>query len=822
MSVPPQTSDPGPAPYVEVAVDARTNVRGNRFTYAAPPELALKTGHLVRVPFGQRTLRGVVVAPAHELKIGYVKPVLGLLHPEPVIDTPRLALAEWIAHYYMASLFDALAPMLPPGLRGRARASLRLVPNAIVPDRLARSTIRLLAYLQSNPGTHPVAVLVRTLGSWVTNAARALIEAGLVEEASLDQNRSVAERTVQVAQAAFHPATLNSTLEALHRAPKQVALLKRVAEPLGAIYVASDLRREFGPSVLKALVDKGFIALIEEVAPDRPVSREAGEVPLLPTGPQSEALSKINAAQDDVERTPRTLLLEGVTGSGKTEVYLQALAHCMAIGKRAIVLVPELSLTPQTVGRFEARFPGCVAPLHSGLTPRRAWDTWWAVQRGERSIVVGARSALFAPQPDLGLIILDEEHEWTYKQVDAAPRYHARDVARDLARHTGAVVVLGSATPDLGSAYAAERGVFERIALPSRIEPSGAVGILPKVRIVDMRDELRHGNRSVFSAPLQDALHDRLSKGQQTILFLNRRGSAGIVECRSCGFVMRCSRCDTPLTLHGSGEGRPGTLVCHHCNRRRRVPTACPNCHGPHVRALGVGTQRLADEVRTLLPSARVLRWDHDTAATVAAHTDILEQFRSHKADVLVGTQMIAKGLDLPSVTLVGVVLADLGLNLPDVRSAERTFQLLTQVAGRAGRGRDPGEVVVQTYQPEHYAIKAAALQDYATFYATEMAYRRDHGNPPLTRLVRLLFVHSQQTSAKSEAQRMVSALRAAARNWDMNDIDLVGPAPAYPPRSRGAWRWHVFVRGANPRLLLDKMEIPPGWAIDVDPVNMI
>jgi len=346
MSVPPQTSDPGPAPYVEVAVDARTNVRGNRFTYAAPPELALKIGHLVRVPFGQRTLRGVVVAPAHELKIDYVKPVLGLLHPEPVIDAPRLALAEWIAHYYMASLFDALAPMLPPGLRGRARTSLRLVPDAIVPDRLARGAIRLLAYLQSNPRTHPVAVLARTLGPWVVNAARALIEAGLVEEASPDLNRSVAERTVQVARAAFHPATLDSTLEALHRAPKQVALLRRVAEPLGAIYVASDLRREFSPNVLKALVDKGFIALTEEAAPDRPVSRRAGEVPLLPTGPQSEALAKINAAQDDVERTPRTLLLEGVTGSGKTEVYLQALAHCMAMGKRAIVLVPELSLTP--------------------------------------------------------------------------------------------------------------------------------------------------------------------------------------------------------------------------------------------------------------------------------------------------------------------------------------------------------------------------------------------------------------------------------------------------------------------------------------------
>jgi primosomal protein N' (replication factor Y) len=820
VNQPPQASPTAPAPYVDVAVDARTNVRGNRFTYAAPPELALELGHLVRVPFGKRTLHGVVVALTHRIKVDYVKPVASLIHPEPIVDAPRLALAEWVAHYYIASLFDALAPMLPPGLRGRARASIRLVPDAIAPDRLSGGPTRLLAYLQANPRTHPLAVLTRTLGPWVANAARALIEAHVVEEITPDDDSPVAERTVQMARAALPQAMLEEFLGELSRAPRQTALLKHIAD--GAAYVATDLRKAFGPPTVKTLVDRGLITLTDEALAAPGPSTRAGEVPLLPTGPQSEALAIINAAQDDVNRTPRTLLLEGVTGSGKTEVYLQALAHCMAMGKRAIVLVPELSLTPQTVGRFEARFPGHVALLHSGLSPRRAWDTWWAVHRGERSIVVGARSALFAPQRDLGLIILDEEHEWTYKQVDAAPRYHARDVARDLARHTGAVVILGSATPDLGSAYAAERGVFARIALPSRIERSGAAGSLPDVRIVDMRDELRRGNRSVFSTPLQEALRDRVAKGQQSILFLNRRGSAGIVECRSCGHVMRCSRCDTTLTLHGSGEGRPGTLVCHHCNRRRRMPTTCPTCHGPHIRALGVGTQRLTDDVQALLPDARVLRWDRDTATTVAAHAEILEQFRSHRADILVGTQMIAKGLDLPSVTLVGVVLADLGLHLPDFRSSERTFQLLTQVAGRAGRGRDPGEVIVQTYDPEHYAIQAAALQDYPAFYATEMSYRRAHGNPPVTRLVRMLFGHTQPTSAKSEAERMVRALHQAARSWDMSDVDIIGPSPAYPPRSRGAWRWHLFVRGANPRLLLDKVEVPPSWSVDVDPVNMI
>ena len=435
--------------------------------------------------------------------------------------------------------------------------------------------------------------------------------------------------------------------------------------------------------------------------------------------------------------------------------------------------------------------------------------------------MVGPRSALFAPQPDLGLIILDEEHEWTYKQADASPRYHARDVARRLARFTGAVVVLGSATPDLGSAYAAERGAFAHLTLPSRIERSGAETSLPSVRVADMRDELRSGNRSVFSRALQEGLRQVMETGKQAILFLNRRGSAGIVECRSCGHLMRCYRCGTPMTLHIDAE-RMGTLLCHHCNRRRRMPKSCPKCHSPRIRSLGVGTQKLVEEVRVLLPDARVLRWDRDTASTVAAHAELLRSFQAGEADILVGTQMIAKGLDMPSVTLVGVVLADLGLNLPDFRAPERTFQLLTQVAGRAGRGHERGSVIIQTYEPEHYAVQAAVRQDYRGFYTREIALRRAHGNPPVARLVRLLFGHSRPDRARNEAHRLASALRRAAREWDIGGVDVVGPAPSYPPRVRGAWRWHLFVRGADPRLLLDKIDLPPGWIVDVDPVNVI
>jgi primosomal protein N' (replication factor Y) (superfamily II helicase) len=809
------------SPYVEVVVDARTSVPGDRFTYECPPGLELALGHLVRVPFGQRTLHGVVVAFVDELKLDYVKPVIGLVHPEPVIDGPHLKLAEWISRYYRASLFDALAPMLPPGLRGRSRTTVQLIADAPEPENLSAGAKRLLAYLRGNPRAHQVAMLTRTLGPWVANAARALVHAGMLEERTPEQTAQPRERrTAQVVRIAIPALEIAARVASLTAAPRQASLLAHIGSHATKPLFAPALRAEFGRGALAGLVEKGLVVVTEEPLELHPTGGRTGESPLLPTGAQSEALAAINAAQNDPDA--HTFLLEGVTGSGKTEVYLQALAHCMTAGKRAIVLVPELSLTPQTVARFEARFPGQVALLHSGLSPTRHWEEWWAVHRDERAIVVGPRSALFAPQHDIGLIILDEEHEWTYKQVDGAPRYHARDVANQLARITSATVILGSATPDLGTAYAAERGAIGRLVLPARIERSGAATALPDVRIVDMRDELRQGNRSVFSKHLQERLQHTLAIGKQAILFLNRRGSAGIVECRNCGHVIKCSRCDTPLTLHGGTDRQPGTLVCHHCNKRRQVPSACPNCRSPRIRSLGVGTQKIVEEVHALLPDARVLRWDRDTASTAASHADILNAFQSGEADILVGTQMIAKGLDLPSVTLVGVVLADLGLNLPDFRAPERTFQLLTQVAGRAGRGSTHGEVVIQSYQPDHYAIQAAALQDYPAFYQQEMQYRRDHGNPPLTRLVRLLFSHNHVDSARNESEHIARTLRQTASEWDMRDVDVVGPAPGYPPRLRGVWRWHVFIRAANPQLLLDKIELPPAWVVDVDPVNVI
>jgi len=821
--------------YAEIIVDARTTVPSDIFTYSIPDGLDLQPGHLVSVPFGQRTLHGLVARLTDNPRVDYTKPVTGLVHPTPLVDEPHLALARWVSHHYMTPLFDAIAPMLPPGFRGRTHTTIELRPGAEEPDRLTPGGKRLLGYLQHRPGPARLATVVRLLGPWVPNAARALVHAGLANETSRTPEPRVPKGEATVVHLLVPNDDATALAETLTRAPKQAALLLHLAAAGGTPVIAAYARKEFGAGAVAALAKRDVVELVSAPRDRRAAKPRVGESALLPTPPQQEALAQINAAQDDRDMPNRVFLLHGITGSGKTEVYLQALAHCLDRGKQAIVLVPELSLTPQAMARFEARFPGRVGSLHSGLSPTQYWDEWWAAHDGERDVVVGSRSAIFSPQRNVGLIVIDEEHEWTYKQADASPRYHARDVALRLASETGAVVVLGSATPDLDSAYQAEAGVYRLLRLPQRIGRSGAPTDLAEVSVVDMREELRSGNRSVFSRELRSALEETVADGHQAILFLNRRGSAGIVECRNCGHVMRCWRCSTPYTFHASGRRQApsdghaspgdydaGTLVCHHCNRRRSVPTTCPNCHSPRIRYLGLGTQRLVDEVHALLPEANVLRWDRDAASTVAAHSRLLEELESGKADVLIGTQMIAKGLDIASVTLVGVVLADLGLHVPDFRAPERTFQLLMQVAGRAGRGDTHGRVVIQSYQPDNYAIAAAAQQDYGAFYEQEMTHRRAHGNPPVNRLARLLFVHTTEATARKEAQAFAGRLRRTVRDWDMSGVAVVGPAPAYPPRARGAWRWHLVVRGPDPRMLLDKVGIPPNWLVDIDPVNVV
>jgi primosomal protein N' (replication factor Y) len=537
--------------------------------------------------------------------------------------------------------------------------------------------------------------------------------------------------------------------------------------------------------------------------------------------------------------------LHGVTGSGKTEIYLRAVAEVLAQGKRAIVLVPEISLTPQTVHRFGARFGQRVAVFHSALSEGQRYDVWRQIRAGLKDVVVGPRSALFVPLPRLGLLVLDEEHDASYKQEAPPPRYHAHDAAIELARLTEATVILGSATPGLASYVRARRGEWTLLEMPRRVmgharriadlqarynlprtrflpvrkdTAEARYMELPPVHVVDLRAELRAGNRSIFSRALQGAIDEALGQGEQVILFLNRRGTATFVLCRDCGYVAHCPRCEMPLTYHGP----LARLVCHHCDHRQPQPERCPSCGGDRIRYFGLGTERVEREVHRHWPEARTLRWDRDTARNHAAHASILHLFSTGLAHVLVGTQMIAKGLDLPLVTVVGVISADTALNLPDFRAGERTFQLLAQVAGRAGRGLLGGRVILQTYYPDHYAVVAAADHDYAAFAARELAFRREHGYPPYRRLVKLVYEHASPSRAQAEAEALAEGLRDALTRRDLPATDLIGPAPAFFARLRGRYRWQLLLRHAEPADLFRVIEIPAGWRVDVDPVSVL
>jgi primosomal protein N' (replication factor Y) len=542
---------------------------------------------------------------------------------------------------------------------------------------------------------------------------------------------------------------------------------------------------------------------------------------LVLTAEQEAALSQI--LQAFRSQSPDTLLpnypflLHGVTGSGKTEIYIHATQECIRRGKQAIILVPEIALTPQTVHRFLVRFPGQVGLVHSRLSEGERYDTWRRARLGLLKIIIGPRSALFSPLPNVGFIAVDECHDGSYYQSEP-PFYSAVRAAMAYARLCGAVCVLGSATPSVVLRQQAEAG--ERVhllELPERVERRS----LPQVQIVDMREELKSNNCGIFSTQLVDALDDVLKKGQQAILFLNRRGTATYIFCRECGYVAKCPQCDTPLTLHVETSEHANLLTCHRCGYHRQMPKTCPNCSSNQIRAYGLGSEKVEAEVQALFPAARTLRWDWETTRQKDSHEIILGHFTSHRADVLVGTQMLAKGLDLPLVTLVGIVLADVGLNLPDPFAAERTFDVLTQVAGRAGRSSLGGRVVLQTFQPEHYVIRAAAGHDYAAFYARELDERRRLGYPPFGRLVRLEYRHFDPAKAEAEARKMADRLSADIKAGQRIETDLIGPVPCFLSHLAGFYRWQIILRGPDPPSLLRGKALAD-WRVEVDPVSLL
>jgi primosomal protein N' (replication factor Y) len=808
--------------YAEVCVNSPIAQR-RTFSYAIPPGLSIDVGKAVWVPFGEKLLQGIVLELSDYPAVEETREIVGIIEAEPVLSPAQISLAYWISQYYLSPIFDAVALMLPPGFE---RKALTFIVSSI-PDDFDLSSLgqdqRHTLELVRNQSRVSLKTLQKVLGQKkAQRTVSQMVRRGLVTRSyELEPIKAKPKVEAYLSLAVDSSEARQKAAELKKkRAYKQAVLLDFLVEQREPVPLAEARRAtESSRATVDALARKNLVSIQHIEVRRDPLSDQVINLsyPLTLTAAQEKAFQSIRQSLGQESKgQPQVFLLYGVTGSGKTEIYLQALAEAVKLGKRGIVLVPEIALTPQTIERFASRFPGRVAVLHSQLSLGERFDEWQRIRNGDVDVVIGPRSAVFAPQPDLGLIVIDEEHEWTYKQHDKSPRYHARAAAIRLAELNGAVVILGSATPDVESFYHAQNGGYQLLQLPERVTPREN-SPLPRVEVVDLRDELKAGNRSMFSRSLSQAIEKAVAGGEQVMLFLNRRGAATFIQCRDCGLVLSCRRCDVPLTYHLTED----MLVCHQCNYRMPVPQTCPQCQSKRIRFMGVGTQKLEQEAKAAFPRARLLRWDSDVTKGRNAHQKILERFRSHQADILIGTQMITKGLDLPQVTLVGVVSADTALNLPDFRAGERTFQLLSQVAGRAGRGPLGGQVIFQTYSPEHYAIQAAARHDYTVLYNKEVNYRRQLQYPPFSNLASLIYTHTNDAICQREAERVKRLLIDEIDSQGIDNLTVIGPAPAFIHRLRGRYRWQLVVRGTDPSAFLSPIPMPQGWTIDIDPVGL-
>ncbi|SMF87939.1 replication restart DNA helicase PriA [Paenibacillus uliginis N3/975] len=798
-----------------VIVDVPSKDTDRPFDYLIPERLRpwVEVGSRVGVPFGHRTLQGFVVSlhPRPEMDYAKMKPIQEVLDFAPPLSPALIKLSEWMKERYACRQITALQSMLPTALKGKAE---RYITLGNPDEDNSGPEDGLFAVLPENEVGQAVLDFVKQRGEVTleqvnrafpndSDQIKALLARGLLLEHQQIKDK-LQKKTMKAVELAVEVAEAQEALASFPaKAQRQKEVLAYIIEmesflPIAMKEVLSALGVTAG--TVKALADKGYIRIEDmEVFRDPYKGRDfKPSEPLVLTQEQQKVYSRIVYKLD--ERRHSVFLLHGVTGSGKTEIYLQSIQRCLEQERQAIVLVPEISLTPQMVERFKGRFGDLVAVMHSRLSDGERYDEWRKIHEGRASVVVGARSAIFAPFDRLGLIIMDEEHETSYKQEET-PKYHARDVAIRRASETGAAVILGSATPSLES-YHAARSQFQEDFAPELLEmPTRALGNrLPEVTIVDMREELKEGNRSMFSRLLHEAIAIRLERGEQTVLLLNRRGYSTFVMCRSCGYVAGCPECDISLTYHQKSNN----LRCHYCGYAHQAPEVCPDCGSEHIRYFGTGTQRVEEELAKLFPGIRVIRMDVDTTTEKGSHEKLLKQFRDKKADVLLGTQMVAKGLDFPDVTLVGVITADSALNLPDFRAAEKTFQLLTQVAGRAGRHQLPGEVVIQSYTPEHYSIIHASGHDYLTFVKDELKHRKALHYPPYCRLILVTLSHEQLPLLVRLAENYAADLkgRADRRGWfgsldrfAADALDVLGPVASPIPRLKNRYRFQCMIK---------------------------
>ena len=824
--------------YARVAV----NVPGvsDLFDYHIPPELTAEVvrGCLIEAPFGAQQVQGVVTDLIERPAVDRTKPLSSILDKEAVLTSVQLDLAFWLAERYFNPLPAVITSMLPPGLSQTTDTLYTLnLPDGFDLSELTELQQRIVRRIQEHG-----ALRGRQLDAafrhvnW-RRSVNALLRRELLTRHGVLPESKVRSKTARSVLLDIPKEELPSALkqvgkagsQASERRQKALNTLAASSEPLNVSYIYASSGANAAD--LRYMEKKGLIRFVHEEVMRDPLANVQAEHsvrPELTTGQQHVWQAIEKQMCDGTNKKP--VLLHGVTGSGKTEIYMRAIEKTLASGKQAIVLVPEISLTPQTIQRFLARFPGKVGVVHSKLSPGERYDTWRRARAGDFSIVIGPRSALFTPFPKIGVIVLDECHEASYVQTET-PYYHGVDAAIQYGQAIGALVILGSATPNVALYYRAERENWPLLRLPQRIFAHRAdprTGLnegrgpelkslpLPPVDVVDMREELKAGNSSIFSRVLREKIAEVLEAKQQAILLLNRRGSATYVFCRDCGESLKCPRCDMPLTYH-----RGGMLTCHTCGYQRKMPANCPVCQSRRIRQYGSGTEKVEELLNKDFPSACVLRWDADTTRGKGAEDVILSHFRQHNADILVGTQMLAKGLDLPLVTLVGVVLADAGLNFPDYRTAERAFQLLTQVAGRAGRSALGGSVVIQTFQPEHYAIHHAATHDFAGFYTQELEYRRELRYPPFVDMLRFEVRDQKNEAAQAQAERLKERLERLIAESRDRTLTLSGPVPPYFARQSGYYRWQVILKGMQPQRLL-KEQTFPDVRIHLNPPNLL
>ncbi|MCF8564427.1 primosomal protein N' [Alicyclobacillus tolerans] len=837
----------------QVVVDVPSKAVNRLFDYEVPPRLepCIRKGHRVYVSFGKQYCQAYVVnlyrqtdsqaaaresgakehgdprellsmsvlqgsssarrasarASAHATS-RTLKPVLALLGDGPALTEEMLQLSKWLCHRTVCTQLEAISALLPSAFRVHSVHRFRAAVNVAdgvgdEKDEVIAAQASSVEHTASNfpseqlePGsllssiyralktrTKTLPQLMQQFGPEAALGLEQLLALGLAQEVIALKDEVQAKMEWLLLAAVDEPQLKAAHQQRQKRAPKQAQLLEKMIEqsswPLSALgMTASD-------SSVQALVRQGLVRLLSKEAHRSPSSALVEETSTAPhelTSFQERADEAIKSALD--ARQAQQVLLFGVTGSGKTEVYLRAMKHCLDNGGNAIMLVPEIALTPQVVGRFTARFKNLVAVLHSGLSDGEKRDEWMRMRKGEARIAIGARSAVFAPLENVRLLIVDEEHEPSYKQEDS-PRYDAREVAWWRARYANGVVVYGSATPSLESMHRVETGQARLVNLPFRVHNRP----LPPAEVVDMREELRHGNRGLFSQAMVEGLEGAVNNGHQALLFLNRRGYAAAVLCRSCGETMQCPHCDISLTLHKTQRNE--WLECHYCGFRAPVPSTCPHCHEPAMRAFGIGTEQVERAVLEHWPNWRVLRMDVDTTRRKGSHQQVIQSFLNGEADILLGTQMIAKGLDFPNVAFVGVIAADTMLTVPDYRSAERTFNLLTQVSGRAGRAQVMGKSVIQTYQPGHYSVVSAANHDYNSFYQRERSVREAFRYPPFCELAVFVATHKHESYAKGAASRFERELRRQMQE----DVTILSAAPSGVARVEDHYRFQVVVK---------------------------